>query len=203
MGKRSRFEREHRRAVRASRKAEAHFFDRGPALWEDELLDRSRAPSDLWSTAKVVSRLDWASITDQLATGGMPRTTAEVTELVNAGVTLVINCADDFISPPAMYDHRVRYLGVPTPDDGRRKPISWFEAILDEALPAIARGEKIYVHCLEGSNRGPSAAYAILRRLGRSPEEAFRLVRAARPRASLIYVRDADVAVDAYIGSLT
>lgn len=163
------------------------FYDRGPALWDGWTVEPARLVTPRQAP------LDWAWVTDQVATGAMPWSTQAVSTLVRAGVTLVVNCSDDLSNPPAEFDHRVRYIYAGVPDDGQWKGPDWFEPIHDAVAPALARGERVYIHCLAGSNRGPSAAYAMLRAVDRySPGAALDLVANARPRASLTYVEDAD-----------
>lgn len=50
-------------------------------------------------------------------------------------------------------------------------------------------------NCWSGKNRGPSAAYAVLRDLGYTPGAAESLIRKARPKVILLYRRDADEAL--------
>ena len=45
-----------------------------------------------------------------------------------------------------------------TPDDGRPKPVSWFQASLRFAMPLLAiSGPVIYVHCYNGIDRSAAA----------------------------------------------
>lgn len=137
---------------------------------------------------------DWDWVTPLVATGGMPTTTAEVTRLVRAGITHVLNVCDDwpFTAKRVLAgDRRITYLHNPTPDDGRVKPRAWFERSAAFALPAIAAGHPVLVHCLCGSNRGPSTAAYVLMAHGADPADVEALVRAARPRAHVDYLPDA------------
>lgn len=139
-------------------------------------------------------RHDWSWVESSLATGGMPASVADVDALVAAGITHVVNTAteDAAIAESVLgHDPRIRYLWNPTPDDGRWKPRSWFDATIDFALPAIENGDRVLVHCHCGSNRGPSSAYAVLLAMGFTPAVAETMVRAARPKARLMYLEDA------------
>lgn len=141
---------------------------------------------------------DWAWVTDQVATGGMPLSTDEVTNLVRAGITHIVNVSDEWVrhaSEVLEPDERIRYLFNPAPDNGAWKPKEWFQRTLDFAVPAVENGDRVYIHCLCGSNRGPSNAYAVLRALGYPAAEAEALIREARPNARLRYLQDAEQAV--------
>lgn len=141
---------------------------------------------------------DWAWVTDTVATGGMPTTTPEVDALVAAGITHVLDCAGDMPTTAKrvlVADERITYHVNATVDNGLIKPPAWFERSLAFALPALEAGGRILVHCLCGSNRGPSTAYAVLRAQGATAAQAEALVRSARPRAHLVYLPDAEAAV--------
>lgn len=168
--------------------------------WEDRWLDEHyyRAPAAVSWYAEGPFPNDWAWVTNQLATGGMPLSTAEVTNLVRAGITHVVNCSDEYVLTAERVlepDDRIRYLFNPTPDNGSWKSKEWFERTIDFVKPALENGDRALVHCLCGSNRGPSSAYAVLRAMGTPKDEAEDLIRTARPRASLRYLPDAEDAV--------
>ncbi len=146
---------------------------------------------------------DWEWVTPELATGAAPLTKAEVTRLVKAGITHVVTLCDE--APLTMEqilcsDSRITHLLNAEPDNGRWKSVDWFKRTLDFALPVLLDfSGKVYVHCLMGSNRGPAHTYALLRVLGMSPRTAEDLVRRARPRARLMYLPDAEAAVQALL----
>jgi hypothetical protein len=147
---------------------------------------------------------DWAWVTPQLATGGLPTTRREMTNLVKAGITHVVCVAGDMPSVAHRVegaDGRVNFLYNPTDDDGKWKPRDWFERTARFVAPAIEAGEKAYVHCIAGSNRGPSSAYYVLRATGTPQSDAEALIRAARPRARLLYLEDAEAALAAEDGA--
>lgn len=160
-----------------------------PSLLEGRL-PRRRRPS--YSPGPFKN--DWNWVTPLVATGGMPTTTAEVTRLIRAGITHVLNVCDDwpFTARRVLAgDDRITYLHNPTPDDGNIKPRAWFERSAAFALPAIAAGHPVLVHCLCGSNRGPSTAAYVLMAQGGDPADVEALVRAARPQAHVDYLPDA------------
>lgn len=143
---------------------------------------------------------DWSWVESSVATGGMPATLADVDALVAEGITHVVNVATedaDAASRLLGTDPRISYLWNPTPDDGRWKPVEWFDRTIDFVLPAIENGDRVLIHCHCGSNRGPSSAYAVLLAMGHAPATAEAMIRAARPQARLMYLEDAREALAA------
>ena len=140
-------------------------------------------------------RMNWAWVLEpSLATGSMPLRPKDAKALDRAGVTHVLNVADDWEGDreaTLFSGYGITYQRIPTRDTGVRPPDAWFEATTSWALDALESGGSLYIHCLVGSARGPSIAYATLRRLGFSHPTAFAKVRSARPEASLYYVPDA------------
>lgn len=165
----------------------ADWGEQEPARWDPAAYPRLVH----FSTPKPY---DWTWITDQLATGGMPLSAAEMSKLVAEGVTHVVNVSGDYRDIARTVeeaDKRVRYLWNPADDDGRVKPAEWFQRTVDFAVPAIENGDRVYVHCLCGKNRGPSSAMAVLIALGHPADEAEEMIRTRRPRAQLLYAEDA------------
>lgn len=141
---------------------------------------------------------DWDQVTDQVATGGMVKTAEEAKRLVTAGVTHVVNGARELWDEDEVFDRLpIEYLYLPTADDNTWKSPDWFRGAIDFALPAIEAGGVVYLHCLEGINRGPSLAYAVLREQGLSIHEAHEAISKARPRAKMAYALDAESAREA------
>lgn len=133
-----------------------------------------------------------------MATGAAINSIEDVAELVSAGITDVIDCRDDFDDAPLFALSRMRYLWNGTSDDGQHKPAKWFDDSIDFALHCfgLERGfPKVYVHCAAGVNRGPSTAYAIMRAMGWTAEQAEFQIRAVRPQVGLAYKADADAAI--------
>lgn len=133
-------------------------------------------------------------IRDQLATGSMPLWTFDADTLDNVGITHVLNVADDKEGDREylLFTGRgISYRRVPIADTGAIPPDWWWQRATDWALEVLGIGGTLYVHCLVGSARGPSMAYAILLRLGWTHGDAIWLVRQARSEGSLFYVRDA------------
>ena len=145
----------------------------------------------------IHSLADFTFITARLATGAAIDGPEDVDELVAVGITHVIDCRFEFEDTPLLASHpSMSYLYNGVPDDGEPKGADWFAKSIEFALPALGLPRtKVYAHCAAGVYRGPSTAYAILRALGLSADDAEALIRRGRPVAELIYKQDADIAV--------
>jgi hypothetical protein len=143
-------------------------------------------------------RLSYDWVSDNVATGGGIWTREDLDRLVDDGITHIVTAADELIARVARLvedDPRVRWLPNGLPDDYARKPAWWFAKTIDFAKPALDAGGRVYLHCYEGVNRGPSHAYALMRATGMSGTEAEMRIRSARPKVHLKYMEDADDAL--------
>ena len=149
--------------------------------------------------------IDWDLIprtnagVDRIGVGGGIWTAADVDRLVDAGITHVVCAAEELEELSVrLAGGRLAVLPNGTDDDGLPKSPSWFGRIVRFSLDALRDPDaRIYFHCAAGINRGPSAAYVVLRALGHSPAEAFGLIKSARSQAGIIYADSADAAIDA------
>jgi len=154
---------------------------------------------------------DYDFITYRLATGGAITTIDDVRQLVEAGITHIIDCRmtddrsliagfnEEETGPthPRLRTHpRLQYLYNGVRDDGLPKSARWFGKSIVFALDAFThRHTRVYVHCAAGVNRGPSTAFAILLAVGFKPKMVERLIRERRPQAGIRYKQDAISAV--------
>lgn len=136
-------------------------------------------------------------VTDSLAVGGdlaadTATAVAQALELIHAGVTHVLDVRQEW-NDADVWDHlpQVSYRWAGIDDAGQRVPAAWFEDITAWAEEAITAGGVVVTHCHMGINRGPSAGYAVLLRLGWDPVAALTAIRAARPIAGIAYAEDA------------
>lgn len=143
----------------------------------------------------------------RLATGAAIHNVEEVRELIARGITHIIDLrTTNAIRLLAGFTHargrllhgeldpgaRLHYLHNGTRDDGRPKSPQWFNRSIRFALEALAHpGNRIYAHCAEGINRGPSTALAILLALGVDRVTARGMIVANRPQVGLRYEKDA------------
>lgn len=116
-----------------------------------------------------------------------------------AGVTHVIDCraeADEaqVLRLWAQHAPEIQVFYAGTGDDGKPKGRAFFGKAVRWATEALRTNSEavIYAHCAAGINRGPSMGAAILMAQGKSCAEAERLIRKARPKVWLAYLKDAD-----------
>lgn len=143
------------------------------------------------------TNLDLNFVTHRVATGGSLETLNNLKELQSLGITHIINARSEF-NDATLFNRSLafHYLWNGVDDDGHAKPTAWFKKAIDFALPALSLpGNKVYVHCQAGINRGPSLAYAILRAQGMDSLWAKNLIQLARPIAFVGYAKDADDAI--------
>jgi protein tyrosine phosphatase (PTP) superfamily phosphohydrolase (DUF442 family) len=140
---------------------------------------------------------DISFVTQWLAVGGAIATEEDVQEILEQGITHIINCRVG-VDDNQLLRGRAGYLWDPAPDDRKPKPSPWFIDAITFTKAAIKDpGAKVLVHCTGGIDRSPSVAYAILRSMGHSEAEAEHAVLSGRPEARFPYKRDADAAIRA------
>lgn len=124
---------------------------------------------------------------------------SDVQALIKAGITHIIDCRAEFDDSPLLVKYpQIGYLWNGVSDDGQHKPVDWFAKSIDFGLKALTNaGAKLYCHCAAGVNRGPSTAYAVLRATGLNSIQAESMIKAGRPIALIIYMKDADAAITA------
>jgi protein-tyrosine phosphatase len=139
---------------------------------------------------------NFSRITGRVFCGGQINDSADVNELVAAGVTHIIDAQVERDDAPLMTSG-LHYLWVPTADDGvHPKPVEWFSRAIEFAMPALGvPGGVVFTHCAAGVNRGPSLAYAIMRAQGWSAADAMAQLKAKRPIAQAAYADDAELAL--------
>jgi hypothetical protein len=137
-------------------------------------------------------------VTERIATGGAIRCEEDVAALLAARITHVVTVAVELEDETReLLAGRVVHLINGVPDDGCRKSPGWYERTITFALEALRdTNARILLHCGAGMNRGPSAAYAVLRALGHHRSDALRMIISARPIAAVSYATDADCAVE-------
>lgn len=136
-------------------------------------------------------------VTDFLAVGGdlaynKRLALEQAVDLVDvAGITHVLDVRFEAEESLWEYFPDVKYRWDGIDDAGQTVPATWFEVITDWAVDAIQSGGLVLTHCHMGINRGPSAGFAVLLRLGWDPVDALTAIRAARPIAVIAYAEDA------------
>ena len=138
-------------------------------------------------------------VTDRvLITGDLPQDEGSAMALLeewrSAGVTHILDVRAEGDAPSLLLRHApaMRYMRVPTEDEGRQQPDAWFDAGVAYSLTALSKPDTtLLIHCAMGINRGPSMAFRILLELGWQPITALEAIRHARPIADVGYAGDA------------
>jgi|ERR1700756_178890 len=141
--------------------------------------------------------MDMDSITDKLWLGAGVTTEVEVEELINKGITHVIDMRAEFDDHTIFKNRGVNVLWLPQNDDGTPRPPEQVVKGIAFAFAALGfRNEsemilrdKVYVHCAAGVNRGPTEMYAILRAYGLTQDEAIGLLKRKRPKVGFYNIQ--------------
>src|SRR5579864_1531238 len=136
--------------------------------------------------------MDMTWVTDRIAVGGGIWNDQNMEELVNMGVTHIIDMQIEFDDRPIAEPYAVKVLYSPTDDDFQPKPPELFQRGVTFALEALDEpNSKLYIHCAAGVHRAPMMTLAVLRAMGWTLEDAMSLIKRRR------YVVDfADVYVE-------
>lgn len=111
--------------------------------------------------------MDMTWVTDRIAVGGGIWNDENMRELVDHGVTHIIDMQIEFDDRPLAEPYPVKVLFNPTDDDFMPKPPQLFQAGVDFALEALEEADtKVYIHCAAGVHRAPTMTLAILRVMG-------------------------------------
>lgn len=125
--------------------------------------------------------MDMTWVTDRIAVGGGIWNDENMEELVDMGVTHVIDMQIEFDDRPIAEPYGVKVLYNPTDDDFQVKPPELFQRGVDFALAALDEAQsKVYIHCAAGVHRAPMMTLAVLRTLGWSLKDAKDLIQHRR-----------------------
>jgi len=120
-------------------------------------------------------------VTDRIAVGGGIWNEENMEELVQQGVTHIIDMQIEFDDRPLAEHYPVEVLFNPTDDDFLPKPPELFQACVDVALEALDQPKnRIYIHGAAGVHRAPMMTLAILRVLGWTLQDAKALIQDRR-----------------------
>jgi hypothetical protein len=134
--------------------------------------------------------------TERLSYGKLIEIPAHVDELVEDGVTHILNVCDNdkanvlidgWISKVPV--HRPIYVYAPGTDESVYTDPYWRNVILTLGADLMCYRDprrapsKLYVHCSAGLNRSPWACYLILQELGIRHVDALMMIRRDRPAA--------------------
>ncbi len=125
--------------------------------------------------------MDMTWVTDRLAVGGGIWTDDKMLEVVDAGVTHIIDMLIEWDDRPLARPYRVNVLWNPTDDDFRPKQPELLQRGVDFALEALDDADtKIFIHCAAGVHRAPMMALAVLRALGYGLQDAMDMIQSKR-----------------------
>jgi len=121
--------------------------------------------------------MDITWITDRIAVGGGIWNNQNMEDLVNMGVTHIIDMQIEFDDRPLAEPYGVKVLYSPTDDDFQLKPPQLFQEAVRFALEALDEPHsRLYIHCAAGVHRAPMMTLAVLRAMGWSLKDAIELI---------------------------
>jgi protein-tyrosine phosphatase len=145
--------------------------------------------------------MDMSWVTDRIALGGGIWNDANMEELIDLGMTHIIDLQIEFDDRPLAEPYGVQVLFNPTDDDFEQKPPDLFQRGVDFALAALDEpGGKVYIHCAAGVHRAPMMTLALLRVLGWTLKDAMELIQRRRFVADFadVYVQSVEDFVKVY-----
>src|SRR5580692_6594141 len=126
--------------------------------------------------------MDMTWVTDRIALGSGIWNARNMAEVVQAGVTHVVNMQIEFDDRPLAEPYGIRVLWNPTDDDFLLKPPELLKRGVDFALAAMDDPEaRVYVHCAAGVHRAPMMTLAILAAMEWELDAAMVLIETRRP----------------------
>jgi protein-tyrosine phosphatase len=145
--------------------------------------------------------MDMTWVTDRIAVGGGIWNDENMSELVEHGITHIIDMQIEFDDRPLAEPYPVKVLFNPTDDDFLPKPPQLFQAGVEFALAALDEPRsRVYIHCAAGVHRAPMMTLAILRVLGWTLKEAKAVIQERRYVVDFadVYVESVEEFVKAY-----
>jgi protein-tyrosine phosphatase len=126
--------------------------------------------------------MDMTWVTDRIALGGGIWNARNMEEVVQAGVTHVVNMQIEFDDRPLAAPYAIRVLWNPTDDDFLPKPPELLKRGVEFALEAMDDPKaRVYVHCAAGVHRAPMMTLAILGAMEWDLDAAMVLIETRRP----------------------
>jgi protein-tyrosine phosphatase len=126
--------------------------------------------------------MDMTWVTERVALGGGIWNARNMEEIVQAGVTHVLDMQIEFDDRPLAEPYGVRVLWNPTDDDFLPKPPELLKRGVDFALEALGDPEaRVYIHCAAGVHRAPMMTLAVLCAMDLEIDAAMVLIETRRP----------------------
>ena len=145
--------------------------------------------------------MDMTWVTDRIAVGGGIWNELKMMEVVDQGVTHIINMQIEFDDRHLGVPYGVRVLWNPTDDDFQFKSPELFQRGVEFALEALEHPNgKVFIHCAAGVHRAPMMTLAIMRAIGWELPDAKKLIQKRRPVVDLadVYVRSVEEFMKGY-----
>jgi protein-tyrosine phosphatase len=145
--------------------------------------------------------MDMTWVTDRIAVGGGIWNELKMLEVVDQGVTHIINMQIEFDDRHLGVPYGIRVLWNPTEDDFQLKPPELFQRGVEFALEALERPDgKVFIHCAAGVHRAPMMTLAIMRAMGWELSDAKKLIQKRRPVVDFadVYVRSVEEFMKGY-----
>ena len=145
--------------------------------------------------------MDMSWVTDRIAVGGGIWTEDKMVEVVQAGITHIIDMQIEWDDTRMAAPYGIKVLWNPTDDDFRRKPPELLQRGVQFALDALNDGDaRLFIHCAAGVHRAPMMALAVLRALGFSLEDGLDMIESRRPAADFadVYVQSVEEFMRSY-----
>ena len=143
--------------------------------------------------------MDMTWVTDRIAVGGGIWNELKMMEVVDQGVTHIINMQIEFDDTSLATPYGVKVLWNPTDDDFEPKPAALFQRGVDFARRALDQnGAKLFIHCAAGVHRAPMMTLAILRSQGWRLDVAMDTIQSRRPVVDFaeVYVKSVEEFVE-------
>jgi protein-tyrosine phosphatase len=126
--------------------------------------------------------MDVSWVTERVALGGGIWNARNMEELVQAGVTHVLDMQIEFDDTALAEPYGIRVLWNPTDDDFLPKPPALLKRGVDFALDALRDPQaRLYIHCAAGVHRAPMMTLAVLCAMEWEIEAAMVLIETRRP----------------------
>ncbi len=133
--------------------------------------------------------MDMTWVTDRIAVGGGIWNADNMAEVVNAGVSHIVDMQSEFDDTPLAVRHAVTVLWNPVDDDFQPKPAEVFQRGVEFVQGALEQEDsKVFIHCAAGVHRAPMMTLAVLCSLGWKLNDAMQLVESKRPVADFAEV---------------
>jgi protein-tyrosine phosphatase len=139
--------------------------------------------------------MDMTWITDRVAVGGAIWDERRMLEVVEAGITHILDMQIEFDDTLLAEPYFVEVLWNPVDDDFQPKPAEVFQRGVDFVAKALEDPEaKVLIHCAAGVHRAPMMMLAVLRTQGWTLEAAVQHIQSLRPVADFadVYVQSVE-----------